>query len=341
MCDGIARGKPVAMEDHGYYVTMCDLFNGASICGGTLISDQYIITAGHCADNSETTTFCLGDPRRGEGVRAVSRLVKTLYPNGADIKLMKLVTPVKFTDSIYPARLPQEDDCKGGTPVTATGHGQMIGRKDDNTLPDIAHYDSATILEICPDIFRKNEICTTHVTCQGDSGGPYVKGHGKDAIVVGLNAHGPPIKAGEKNGCDHDEYDGVTNVCFHRQWILDGMDSKPIDRTTSSAPITRSTSSTPKFPPINTTPNTTPPSQPTPSTTPPSNPTPQKPGTAPKKTVAPWHWIALSVFLGFMVLLCCLTIICLAVWYFNSTPSTPNHPEPVIAPLRQRRRRGR
>ena len=120
-----------------------------------------------------------------------ARLVRQRPGYNDDIKLMKLTTPVKFTDSIYPARLPDMDDCKPGTRITAAGHGQMVGR-DRNDLPKDLQYGSGTIISKR----QKGYIFTTHVTCQGDSGGPYVKGFGKDAVLLAVNAFGARAACG-------------------------------------------------------------------------------------------------------------------------------------------------
>ena len=175
--------------------------SGISNCGGTLISNRYILTAAHCVEyfiNDEAAEVTLGEYIRGkpEGSERKYRSSKIIvHPewgygctsryrqcHGQDIALIRLNSRVRMTKYIKPACLPKRlKDSKPKTLVTYSGWGRTWnGRKP--TRPITAHL-AITTRKSCQNAWGNIEeitermICTKssvghkYGICKGDSGG--------------------------------------------------------------------------------------------------------------------------------------------------------------------------
>ncbi|XP_046750358.1 serine protease snake-like [Diprion similis] len=210
------------------------------LCGGTLISERWILTACHCTRGQagSPSVVRLGDHNLGE--RAEGQIVEikriqrhpTYKPPAmyADIALVELKIPVTFTDHIKPACLYPEYDA---TPAQAwaTGWGGIeIGehmneallkaRLDilDNVACALRHNSSVAV----PRGIVPSMVCAGDVTggwhsdtCQGDSGGPLQIVHPIISClyqVVGITSFGKL--------CALRDFPGIyTRVSHYLDWI--------------------------------------------------------------------------------------------------------------------------
>jgi secreted trypsin-like serine protease len=170
------------------------------ICGGALIDNDWVMTAGHCVYGNEhrpqdfRIKAGLNDRRdnniTGEEMREIEKIY--LHPQFNhrtiewDISLLKLKKPIAYTDHISPVCLPSSDDGKfvDGDVFWVTGWGTL--HEGDTGLPRKLHQVWVPALNNseCEDEYGQssiNEDCmfcagrTGEDSCQGDSGGPVVK----------------------------------------------------------------------------------------------------------------------------------------------------------------------
>ncbi|CAK1592066.1 unnamed protein product [Parnassius mnemosyne] len=170
-------------------------------CGGSLISERFVVTAGHCTKkprSGEPTIVRLGeqnlDPDVRDGATPIDVRIRAIHkhpdykpPNRYnDIALLELEEDVKFNDNIRPACLWTKENFGGHKKALATGWG--VTNPDTQQTSKELQKVSLTLLtnEYCDRILSRNrhwhgfapsQMCAGELrggkdTCQGDSGAP-------------------------------------------------------------------------------------------------------------------------------------------------------------------------
>jgi trypsin len=166
---------------------------GAQICGGTLVSDRYVVTAAHCTAgrNASQLFVAVGDTILGVNDETTSFIypVKTItdHPDyvdateGNDISLLELDATIDLNTypNIKPICLPEQGTTYGDQLATVSGLG-TVGSNE----PSPAHLNEVDV-QIFPDGdcgymnagMTSDMICAGiksggKDSCQGDSGGP-------------------------------------------------------------------------------------------------------------------------------------------------------------------------
>lgn len=168
-------------------------------CGATLISSQWLVSAGHCFYHALDDHWVarLGALRRGsnllsphEQVRVISHIfihpgyIDTGFVN--DISILRMEEPVRFTDYIRPVCLPPPTaDIRDGRLCTVVGWGQLYetGRVFPDTLQQVqlplVSTEECRKRTLFLPLYRltNNMFCAGfdrggRDACLGDSGGP-------------------------------------------------------------------------------------------------------------------------------------------------------------------------
>jgi len=207
------------------------------LCGGCLISDNYVLTAAHCIDGASYATVYLGVHNRSNPDENVQIFNSTdLYAhadfgfNGSrvvnDIGVIKLPHPVKITAAVQPGKLLSDDEYKTnpnqvGINATESGWGKTgnpgnysdVLRAGDQIIVDQAHCEVSPVFTsdqfLCIALLNPNH---GPESASGDSGGPLFKVTDDGQVILGL------VSIGDEN------YEGDTNVGYYLEWIAEHTD---------------------------------------------------------------------------------------------------------------------
>ncbi|XP_051830619.1 chymotrypsinogen B-like [Antechinus flavipes] len=200
----IANGKEAVPGSWPWQVSLQR--RGAHFCGGTLISNKWVVTAAHCnvrtTDKVVAGRHNLMSHRERKQVLWIAKVIRNNnYVNillGNDITLLKLAIPARFWKNVSPVCLPSaNDDFPEGTSCVTTGWGWT--KHNAERRQDILQQ---AVLPLVSDTkckrywgkrFKDIMICagaSGASPCLGDSGGPLVCKKNNVWTLVGIVSWG-------------------------------------------------------------------------------------------------------------------------------------------------------
>ncbi|CAH1796669.1 unnamed protein product, partial [Owenia fusiformis] len=219
------------------------IINGFQSCGASLISPEWVVTAAHCTSGLSASQLSLSFGEHDTTVSESTEVSRTVsqvinHPNyntgtlDYDISVLKLSSPVTYTNAIRPVCLPSSsmDFAVGLTCVVAGWGTQAFG--SFSTPPKLQQvkvplYSNA----VCNDAFHyfgqisDRMVCAGFDaggkdSCQGDSGGPLMCQVGSNYFLTGVVSWG--------SGCAGVNSPGVySRVTALSSWIQSNTGVSP------------------------------------------------------------------------------------------------------------------
>uniref|UniRef100_A0A3P9MD82 Peptidase S1 domain-containing protein n=1 Tax=Oryzias latipes TaxID=8090 RepID=A0A3P9MD82_ORYLA len=217
----------------GFWPWQVSLQGSRHFCGGSLINNQWVLTAAHCLPSGSASgvKVVLGlQSLQGSNPNNVSRTITTVivHPNynsnDNDIALLQLSSPVNFTNYITPVCLSATNSTfYSGVNTWVTGWGNIgsgVSLPAPQTLQEVqvpivgnrrckCSYGASSITDnmVCAGLLEGGKD-----SCQGDSGGPLVIKQNNRWIQAGVVSFGI--------GCAEPNFPGVyTRVSRYQTWI--------------------------------------------------------------------------------------------------------------------------
>jgi hypothetical protein len=230
----ITGGTTASISDFPWQVY---LISGEFLCGGTIIAENWILTAAHCTKNSfgnpipaasMSVKVGANNPRNaneGQKYNVSEVIVHESYDAGShenDIALLKLQQPVNYPNAVPVKLITSEDVAYGATDPGVmswvTGWG-LIHVNPNNfptslqkvQLPIVSNAQASLVWHSIPvtDIMA-GYLNGNKDACSGDSGGPLIVPVVDEYKVAGIVSWG-------SSNCN--TYGGYTRVSYFENWI--------------------------------------------------------------------------------------------------------------------------
>uniref|UniRef100_A0A3F2YSH0 Uncharacterized protein n=1 Tax=Anopheles arabiensis TaxID=7173 RepID=A0A3F2YSH0_ANOAR len=213
----VVNGQEATPGQFPYQIALLSNFLiGTGLCGGSVLTNNYVLTAAHCVIMG-TSTVALGGnaimgahnrdaPEPSQQIIAFTSAGIRAHPGYSsanirnDIAVVRLNSPITFTDRIQPARLPARSDTRqfGGFTGTVSGFGRTSDASQATS--SVVMFTSNPVMTNADCIAQWNavliepqNVCMSgeggRSACNGDSGGPLAVQDG-GSLQVGVVSFG-------------------------------------------------------------------------------------------------------------------------------------------------------
>ncbi|XP_065338023.1 trypsin-1-like [Cloeon dipterum] len=223
--DKIVGGSPARAGEIPWQVSIQTNIGGFHMCGGSIISNDFIVTAAHCSENRPSYYQVVAGTLQSASPGTIHSVVEIITAdwnsntNENDISLWRVDPPFVFDTNTDAVQLPaQGTESTAGSRMTVSGWGTTS--YGGSASPDLLKVDVPIVSKTeCSSNYAAyggippNQICAGEAaggadSCQGDSGGPLFR----NGELRGIVSWG--------NGCAWAGFPGVyTEVSAYRDWI--------------------------------------------------------------------------------------------------------------------------
>ncbi|XP_073340741.1 uncharacterized protein [Pagrus major] len=203
------------------------LNSGYHFCGGSLVNENWVVSAAHCYKSRVEVRLGEHDIYRNEGTEQFIRSARVIrHPNYSsyninnDIMLIKLSEPATLNQYVQPVALPTKC-APAGTMCLVSGWGNTMSSVSGDQLQclDLPILSTRDCENSYPGMITDAMFCAGYLeggkdSCQGDSGGPVVcNGELQGVVSWGY-------------GCAERDHPGVyAKVCLFNDWLETTMDT--------------------------------------------------------------------------------------------------------------------
>jgi len=207
--------------------------SGSLMCGGSLVSSRWVVTAGHCCDGQSASRLGVAvgshnlyqtDPDQ-ENIQVKTVVLHEDYDSfniENDICLLELETPATLGSNVAAISLPyKNEEYDEGTNCIVSGWGTT---SEGGSLASVLQKVTVPVVsdKHCRDSYGASSITDSMIcagldqggkdSCQGDSGGPFMCGNQLSGVVSW------------GYGCAEAGYPGVyTQTSYFVDWINNNM----------------------------------------------------------------------------------------------------------------------
>ncbi|XP_018598785.1 coagulation factor IXb [Scleropages formosus] len=233
----IVGGNEVTHGEVPWQAALIDNVKKVVFCGGSILSDVWVITAAHCLEGLDTNSYFIraGEHhvRKDEGTESDHQVaeqhthplydVKSSQYNH-DVALVRLSTPISFSDYALPvclgSRAFTEMLLTAGPTSLVSGWGKVLFEGAESPVlrkVEVPYVERTECKESSSDRITRNMFCAGYLTelkdsCQGDSGGPHATRYHDTWFLTGIVSWGEECAKGGKYGI-------YTHVARYYPWI--------------------------------------------------------------------------------------------------------------------------